>query len=192
MTQKNFKSNSAMNNVIIAGQVSKVVNENGGIDFYLRRYLNKQGDKINYVDLACTYLFFSDSKGENKSDKIVKGSEILVSGHFESKNFFDKSEDVRSRENCIVVDDFECFTSDEDLKKLREENKREKSENNADDSIISGSVIYILNSDGSYEKFNRVTGVTLDLFFDTKEEVLKDIEKEETERLKRKSKSNKG
>ena len=50
MTQKNFKSNSAMNNVIIAGQVSKVVNENGGIDFYLRRYLNKQGDKINYVD----------------------------------------------------------------------------------------------------------------------------------------------
>ena len=91
-----------------------------------------------------------------------------------------------------MVDDFECFTSDEDLKKLREENKREKSENNADDSIISGSLIYILNPDGSYEKFNRVTGVTLDLFFDTKEEVLKDIEKEETERLKRKSKSNKG
>ena len=91
-----------------------------------------------------------------------------------------------------MVDDFECFTSDEDLKKLREENKREKSENNADDSIISGSVIYILNSDGSYEKFNRVTGVTLNLFFDTKDEVLKDIEKEEAERLKRKSKSNKG
>ena len=181
MTQKNFKSNSAMNNVIIAGQVSKVVNENGGIDFYLRRYLNKQGDKINYVDLACTYLFFSDSKGENKSDKIVKGSEILVSGHFESKNFFDNLNVVKT-----------ASVIDEDLKKLREENKREKSENNADDSIISGSLIYILNPDGSYEKFNRVTGVSLDLFFDTKEEVLKDIEKEEAERLKRKSKSNKG
>ena len=47
MEQKLFKNNSAFNTIILAGIIPNIVNEKGGVDCYLRRYLNKKGSAVN-------------------------------------------------------------------------------------------------------------------------------------------------
>lgn len=188
MEQKLFKNNSAFNTIILAGIIQKIVNEKGGVDFYLRRYLNKKGSTVNFVDVPCSYVFFDTGSGKDKTDKIVQGAEILVSGHFESKQF--NENDVKTRQNAIMIDDLECFTSEEELKKLREFNKKVSVENESKD-IKNGVFLYSCDeADGSYMKINIYTNETID-FFDNEEEVLADIEKDKAEKNKLKEEKKK-
>jgi hypothetical protein len=188
MEQKLFKNNSAFNTIILAGIIQKIVNEKGGVDFYLRRYLNKKGSAVNFVDVPCSYVFFDTGSGKDKTDKIVQGAEILVSGHFESKQF--NENDVKTRQNAIMIDDLECFTSEEELKKLREFNKKVSVENESKD-IKNGVFLYSCDeADGSYMKINIYTNETID-FFDNEEEVLADIEKDKAEKNKLKEEKKK-
>ena len=188
MEQKLFKNNSAFNTIILAGIIQKIVNEKGGVDFYLRRYLNKKASAVNFVDVPCSYVFFDTGSGKDKTDKIVQGAEILVSGHFESKQF--NENDVKTRQNAIMIDDLECFTSEEELKKLREFNKKVSVENESKD-IKNGVFLYSCDeADGSYMKINIYTNETID-FFDNEEEVLADIEKDKAEKNKLKEEKKK-
>ena len=188
MEQKLFKNNSAFNTIILAGIIQKIVNEKGGVDFYLRRNLNKKGNTVNFVDVPCSYVFFDTGSGKDKTDKIVKGAEILISGHFESKQF--NENDVKIRQNAIMIDDLECFTSEEELKKLREFNKKVSVENESKD-IKNGVFLYSCDeADGSYMKINIYTNETID-FFDNEEEVLADIEKDKAEKNKLKEEKKK-
>lgn len=189
MEQKLFKNNSAFNTIILAGIIQKIVNEKGGVDFYLRRYLNKKGSTVNFVDVPCSYVFFDTGSGKDKTDKIVQGAEILVSGHFESKQF--NENDVKTRQNAIMIDDLECFTSEEELKKLREVNKKTSVENESKD-IKNGVFLYSYDEkDGSYMKINIYTNEPLD-YYDNEEEVLADIEKDKAEKNKLKEEMKKG
>ena len=189
MEQKLFKNNSAFNTIILAGIIQKIVNEKGGVDFYLRRYLNKKGSAVNFVDVPCSYVFFDTGSGKDKTDKIVQGAEILVSGHFESKQF--NENDVKTRQNAIMIDDLECFTSEEELKKLREFNKKVSVENESKD-IKNGVFLYSYDEkDGSYMKINIYTNEPLD-YYDNEEEVLADIEKDNAEKNKLKEEMKKG
>lgn len=181
MEQKSFKNNSAFNTIILAGIIQKNVNEKGGVDFYLRRYLNKKGSAVNFVDVPCTYVYFDNGSGKDKTDKIVQGAEILVSGHFESKQF--NENDVKTRQNAIMIDDLECFTSEEELKKLREENKKVSVKNESKD-IKNGVFLYSYDEkDGTYMKINMYTNEGLD-YYDSEEDVLADIEKDKAEKNK--------
>ena len=189
MEQKLFKNNSAFNTIILAGIIQKIVNEKGGVDFYLRRYLNKKGSAVNFVDVPCSYVFFDTGSGKDKTDKIVQGAEILVSGHFESKQF--NENDVKTRQNAIMIDDLECFTSEDDLKKLREEHKKVSVKNERKD-IKDGVFLYSYDEkDGSYMKINIYTNEPLD-YYDNEEEVLADIEKDKDEKNKLKEEMKKG
>lgn len=181
MEQKSFKNNSAFNTIILAGIIQKIVNEKGGVDFYLRRYLNKKGSAVNFVDVPCTYVYFDNGSGKDKTDKIVQGAEILVSGHFESKQF--NENDVKTRQNAIMIDDLECFTSEEELKKLREENKKVSVENESKD-IKYGVFLYSYDeNDGTYTKINIYTNEFLKCY-NNEEDVLADIEKDKAEKNK--------
>ena len=192
MEQKLFKNNSAFNTIILAGIIQKIVNEKGGVDFYLRRNLNKKGNTVNFVDVPCSYVYFDNGSGKDKTDKtdkIVQGAEILISGHFESKTF--NENDVKTRQNAIMIDDLECFTSEEDLKKLREENKKVSVKNESKD-IKNGVFLYSYDEkDGSYMKINIYTNEPLD-YYDNEEEVLADIEKDNAEKNKVKEEMKKG
>lgn len=193
MEQKLFKNNSAFNTIILAGIIQKIVNEKGGVDFYLRRNLNKKGNTVNFVDVPCSYVFFDTGSGKDKTDKIVKGAEILISGHFENKQF--NENDVKIRQNAIMIDDLECFTSEDELKKLREENKKVSVENESKD-IKNGVFLYSYDeNDGTYTKINIYTNKFLECY-NNEEEVLADIEKDKAEKNKlkeemKKEKSNK-
>lgn len=181
MEQKLFKNNSAFNTIILAGIIQKIVNEKGGVDFYLRRNLNKKGNTVNFVDVPCSYVFFDTGSGKDKTDKIVKGAEILISGHFESKQF--NENDVKIRQNAIMIDDLECFTSEEELKKLREENKKVSVENESKD-IKYGVFLYSYDeNDGTYTKINIYTNEFLKCY-NNEEDVLADIEKDKAEKNK--------
>ena len=189
MEQKLFKNNSAFNTIILAGIIQKIVNEKGGVDFYLRRNLNKKGNSVNFVDVPCTYVYFDNGSGKDKTDKIVQGAEILVSGHFESKTF--NENDVKIRQNAIMIDDLECFTSEEELKKLRELNKKASVENESKD-IKNGVFLYSYDEkDGSYMKINIYTNELITCYYN-EEEVLADIEKDKAEKNKLKEEMKKG
>ena len=139
--------------------------------------------------MPCSYVFFDTGSGKDKTDKIVQGAEILVSGHFESKTF--NENDVKTRQNAIMIDDLECFTSEEDLKKLREENKKVSVKNESKD-IKDGVFLYSYDEkDGSYMKINIYTNEPLD-YYDNEEEVLADIEKDKAEKNKLKEEMKKG
>ena len=181
MEQKLFKNNSAFNTIILAGIIQKIVNEKGGVDFYLRRNLNKKGNTVNFVDVPCSYVFFDTGSGKDKTDKIVQGAEILVSGHFESKTF--NENDVKIRQNAIMIDDLELFTSEEELKKLRELNKKASVENESKD-IKYGVFLYSYDeNDGTYTKINIYTNEFLKCY-NNEEDVLADIEKDKAEKNK--------
>lgn len=181
MEQKLFKNNSAFNTIILAGIIQKIVNEKGGVDFYLRRNLNKKGNTVNFVDVPCSYVFFDTGSGKDKTDKIVQGAEILISGHFESKTF--NENDVKTRQNAIMIDDLECFTSEEELKKLRELNKKASVENESKD-IKYGVFLYSYDeNDGTYTKINIYTNEFLKCY-NNEEDVLADIEKDKAEKNK--------
>jgi hypothetical protein len=194
MDTKKFKTNTAGNHVIIAGYVSKVCQKtNTGVDFYLRRDINKEKNE-NFIDVPCCYTFFKDSKGENMIEKIIKGAKIFVDGHFESKVFKDVQNDKTVRENCVYVEMLECFNTEEELKKLRLENETNNSTNvGVSKDIENGKFVYVyqeIDDEIIYEKINKASGKTEDLFFATIEDVNADIQKDKDE-LKKKLKASK-
>lgn len=193
-SSKKFKTNTAGNHVILAGYVAKVCQKNStGVDFYLRRDINKEKNE-NFIDVACTYAYFKDSKGENMIEKIVRGAKIFIDGHFESKVFKDVQNDKSVRENCVYVEMLECFNTEEELKKLRLENETNNSTNVAvSKDIESGKFVYVyqeIDDEIVYEKINKATGKSEDLFFATLEDVNADIQKDKDE-LKKKLKASK-
>lgn len=194
MESKKFKTNTALNHIILCGYVSKICQKTStGVDFYLRRDINKEKNE-NFIDVPCCYTFFKDSKGENMIEKIIKGAKIFVDGHFESKVFKDVQNDKTVRENCVYVEMLECFNSEEELKKLRLENETNNGNNvSVSKDILSGKFVYVyqeIEDQIVYEKINKATGKSEDLFFASVEEVNADIEKDKEE-LKKKLKATK-